>query len=717
MNRAVITGMGMICSLGHTRHEICRAVLTNTCGIQPITSLNLETLSTKVGGEISLDHYSFPPEVSPDKASQLAYIAFKQALLDSGLDLTTIPPKDIALSYGTCNGNVRTLESYYKDKKTNPETYKTIIKNYFNGIDFISHLYPILGEKAIFVTACAASNQAIGYAKDLIARGDATIVIVGGSDALAESTFAGFHALQALAATPCSPFSSHVGISLGEGAGFIILEESTHAMRRKAKIYGEVLGYGFSADAYHATTPDPTGRGAKQSMEHALADAKLQPNDLPVICAHGTGTWANDTAETQALHQVFQDHSRQLAVTSTKSLYGHTLGASGITQSILMVDCMHLNIIPPIINAPEQREGCDLDYVFDVPRIHVYDKFMSNSFAFGGNNVSLILGKFHKTHPQTAITGYAITTPHITDITTLKKECLTQLHTPTITPHPVSKFKLTNPHFRKFGKTPLSSKLAIQCVEDCLSHANFTPKENNRTALLMGITSGINQTFETFYTGVLNNGVALGSALDFPHIVMNAISGQVAIAHKLTGCNTVIAGHSSAFSQLKYGTALLASGRQDHILVSTSDTQAACLLLESAKTATKSNRHIYGYIDGIASTSFAIGKSPLTSYHTCIHQTLTKSNTSDHTIGLHLGCGLATKYKKDMPFLNVQDILGITESSITLVSLILAIECLHDTSFSNHICGRSVDTILVTSIAETGTCHSLIVKKYKRRDT
>src|SRR3989338_258958 len=354
--KAVITGMGIICSLGNNRQEVFENVRKATCGIKKVKLFNLDKLVTQMGGEVENLPSDFPEEIK-DSTVQLAYLAMLEAIEDSGLDIKEEDPYRCALSFGTCNGNILTLEKIY-DNNLNDEKINlgSVYRNNFLAIDYLNKKLNIYGAKMVFVTACSASNNAIGYAYDLIATNQADVVFVGGSDSLAKTTFSGFNSLQSLGEQECSPFSEKIGLTLGEGAAFMVIESEKHARKRNAKIHAEVLGYGFRGDAYHATSPDITGNGAMRSMQAAVESAGINKEDIIFVCAHGTGTEANDKTESLAIKNYFGEHSRKLYISTTKSMQGHTLGAAGIIQAVISIDCMNHGLIPAIVNFTNKRQ-------------------------------------------------------------------------------------------------------------------------------------------------------------------------------------------------------------------------------------------------------------------------------------------------------------------------------------------------------------------------
>jgi 3-oxoacyl-[acyl-carrier-protein] synthase II len=264
--------------------------------------------------------------------------------------------------------------------------------------DWVCLEYGLRGPRSTVVTACSSSATSVGYAADLIRYGRAEMMLAGGSDAMCRLTFAGFNSLRALDEMPCRPFDAmRRGISLGEGAAFLLLEEMGHALDRGAKIYAEFAGYGISCDAYHMTAPDSDGDGAVRAITSALEDAGLAPETVDYINAHGTGTQYNDLVETVAIKRVFGDRAYLLPVSSTKSMIGHCLGAAAGLEAVATVLAICHQTAPPTIHYQNRDAQCDLDYVPNQASHRVIRVALSNSFAFGGNNTAILLKQF--THP------------------------------------------------------------------------------------------------------------------------------------------------------------------------------------------------------------------------------------------------------------------------------------------------------------------------------
>ncbi len=264
-----------------------------------------------------------------------------------------------------------------------------------SSADHIASKLSLMGPKTTFMTACSSGATAIGYARDLIRSGMAEVIIAGGTEPLSRITYASFNSLKAVDKEYCKPFDKNrQGLSLGEGAGIMILESLSRAQSRGARIYAEVLGYGVSCDSHHMTAPDPEASGAVRCMNTALQDAGVHHTSVNYINAHGTATPANDLMETRGIKKVFGERAYEIPVSSTKSMTGHTLGASGAIEGVVSVLGIVYRFIPPTIHRTEPDPECDLDYVTEGSRKEDVSIVLSNSFAFGGNNTSIVFGRF-----------------------------------------------------------------------------------------------------------------------------------------------------------------------------------------------------------------------------------------------------------------------------------------------------------------------------------
>jgi len=751
--KAVVTGMGIVCSLGNNRREVFANVQSAKCGIKKVKFFDLNKFTTQMGGEIDSLSVHFPDEIK-DKTVQLAYLAMREAVEDSGLAIKEEDPYRCALSFGTCNGNILTLEKIYDDNFNDEKiNLSSVYQNNFLAIDYLNKKLNIYGAKMVFVTACSASNNAIGYAYDLITTNHADVVFVGGSDSLAKTTFSGFNSLQSFSEQECSPFSEKIGLTLGEGAAFMVIESEEHAKKRNALIHAEVLGYGFCGDAYHATSPDITGNGAIRAMQSAVELAGINKEDIVFVCAHGTGTEANDKTESLAIKSYFGEHSKKLYVSSTKSMQGHTLGAAGIIQAVISIDCMNHGLIPAIVNFTKKREGCDLNYVTNQPIKKDYGYFLSNSFAFGGNNVSVVFGKRKDDLKNTiaqnftekmkiVITGFGYCTPSTQESSFINLLRANNILTRKRVVH-FDEFTLSNPEFKKFKKAPRLSQFAIQTIEEALKDANYNIEDGTKIGMIWGVAKGPLRTFEKYYNGIIEEGIEFASALYFPHIVQNSVAGQASIAFGIKGCNTTIAGQFSPFAALQYGSQLIKQHRNEIFVVGGSDEisqfdknmmreksysdnclseGAATLIIESSIHARHRNAKVYAEIDGFSITSSYYDKNILESYKKCIENTLQMTNLKEGDIDLHIPCSFGQSLPDTKNVVNVkqitnsQHIVGTLESTTAILNTIVGILAIKEGfapkyAIQKELYKKDFKNILISGIASNGTYYSFTLRK------
>ena len=404
--RVVITGMGMISPLGNDLASSWDAIVNSRSGLGPITSFDASLFTTRIAGEIR----DFDPTVymSPKDVKKMdAFIhygiaASMMAMDDSGLEVTEDNAERIGAIIGAGIGGILGIEEqtakYLEGgpRKISPFYIPSTIINMLPGQ--LSIMKGIKGPSFSAVSACATSNHSIGMAMRMIQYGDADVMFAGGAERGSSPTsVGGFCSMKAMSTRNDDPAAAsrpwdrdRDGFVLGDGAGILVLEEYEHAKARGARIYCELVGFGASSDAYHMTAPSENGEGPARCMAMALKDAKLNPDQVEYLNAHGTSTPLGDLAETLAMKRAFGDHAYKTMVSSTKSMTGHLLGAAGGVEAIFSVLAIDKGIIPPTINLENPGEGCDLDYVPNVAREKKIDVAMSNGFGFGGTNGTLV---------------------------------------------------------------------------------------------------------------------------------------------------------------------------------------------------------------------------------------------------------------------------------------------------------------------------------------
>jgi 3-oxoacyl-[acyl-carrier-protein] synthase II len=408
--RVVVTGLGLITPLGTGIQKTWEGICKGASGIDRITTFDTSESLVQIAGEVkdfNAEDFIERKEIKKmDVFIQYALSAGSMAIEDAGLKITEANADRVGVIVGAGIGGIQTIERYHSvllqngQRRISPFFIPMLITNLAAGQ--ISMRFGARGPNSCVTTACAAGTHAIGDSFKIIQRGDADAMIAGGSEsAITQLTIAGFANMKALSSrndTPqkaSRPFDmERDGFVIAEGAGIIVLEELEVALARRAKIYAEVIGYGMTADAYHMTAPDPEGRGVVNCMRMALRDACIAPADVHYINAHGTSTPYNDKHETMAIKQVFGEHAYQLAVSSTKSMTGHLLGASGGVEAAFCALALSEGIIPPTINYEHPDPECDLDYVPNHARHIDLENAVSNSFGFGGTNACIVLKKY-----------------------------------------------------------------------------------------------------------------------------------------------------------------------------------------------------------------------------------------------------------------------------------------------------------------------------------
>jgi 3-oxoacyl-[acyl-carrier-protein] synthase II len=409
--RVVVTGIGVVTPLGHTLSEFWNNLLAGRCGVDRITAFDASAFDTQIAAEVrNFDPAPAFPSAKEirrtDRFSQFGVYAAWAALQDSGADLERLDRDEIGVVIGSGIGGLDTTSQQLRvlfergPRRLSPFMIPMLISNMAAGM--FSIYYNLRGPNYATVSACATANHAIGEAWRTIKMGDAQMMFAGGAEAtIVPIGIGGFCAMKAMSTRNDDPQHAsrpfdreRDGFVMGEGAGVLVLEELEHARKRGANIYCEIVGYGNTADAHHLTAPPPGGEGAARCMKMALRSARLNPEDISYINAHGTSTPQGDIAETRAIKAVFGDHARKLAVSSTKGATGHMLGAAGAVEMAVCALAIKHNVVPPTINLQVPDPECDLDYVPNTAREMPVHAAINNSFGFGGHNASIVARKF-----------------------------------------------------------------------------------------------------------------------------------------------------------------------------------------------------------------------------------------------------------------------------------------------------------------------------------
>ncbi|MFN4227605.1 MAG: beta-ketoacyl-ACP synthase II [Candidatus Ratteibacteria bacterium] len=409
MRRVVVTGLGLVTPIGNDLKTTWENLINGVSGVDKIKSFDVSSYDTQIGAEVknfNLENIHPKEKRRMDLFVQFAIKATNEAIKDSGLELSEEEKNNVGVIIGAGIGGLRIIEQQHKilleqgPDRVSPFLIPMLIPDIASG--HIAILYGFKGVNFCTVSACASGAHALAISLNLIRSGVADIIISGGTEScITPLGLAGFCSMKALSRRNDQPQKAsrpfdreRDGFVMGEGAGVVILESLEHAKKRNANIYCEFVGAGMSCDAYHITAPDADGYGAYLSMKYALLDAKINPEDVDYINAHGTSTPLNDKSETLAIKKLFGQNAYKIPVSSIKSMIGHTLGAAGAIEFISTCLTIKTNIIPPTINYEYPDPECDLDYVPNIAREKEVEVAISNSFGFGGHNVTLVLKKF-----------------------------------------------------------------------------------------------------------------------------------------------------------------------------------------------------------------------------------------------------------------------------------------------------------------------------------
>jgi 3-oxoacyl-[acyl-carrier-protein] synthase II len=579
--RAVVTGVGVLCPVGLSRDEVADAVAAGRSGIAEIGAFDPSPFRTRFGGEVR----GFDPaahltaeelDAFDDRYLWLAVAAARQAVRDAGLAWGRGAPAGdrVGVAVGTCNGGLLTAERHYRMLAgLEPDAFDGKMNRnirYHSAGAAVAAVLGAGGPAFVVSTACSSSTAALGLALELVASGAADQVIAGGSDALCLATMAGFDAIKATSTGRTAPFSLPVGLNLGEGAAFWIVEELESAARRGARIRGELLGYAFTADAHHPTAPDPRGEGAHRTMARALERGGVAVSELGCINLHGTGTEANDLAETKAVRKLVGDHV--VPCHSFKSQVGHCLGAAGILEATAGLLAMERGVIPATVNFSAPRPGCDLDCVPNAPRPARYERFLSANYAFGGHNAAIAVGACDPARPPKAgtdpaarpvITGVGAVTPFGLGVGALLaglRAGRTGLAPFGDRVSPGTKARLAGlvPEFSArdvdrrldFRSLTRLSRYAIAAARLALTDAGLRlgPREGLETGVLNGVCVGTSE--EEYMRVVTRSRGAEADIGGFASIVPNAAGGWVSSALALKGysCTAAMGADAGLFA-------------------------------------------------------------------------------------------------------------------------------------------------------------------------
>ncbi|MCC8112087.1 MAG: beta-ketoacyl-[acyl-carrier-protein] synthase family protein [Ruminococcus sp.] len=585
-NRCVITGLGMITAIGNNVVECWKNAKQGVRGIAVTSTVETKNCYANLAAEVTDETLDDVDDaMSMDRCAKLCVKATGEALRDAGLD-SFGDSTQAAVIMGSCVGGVASVEHYYTHNKPAEDVPKIPISAIANQVAKIYHIGGIVTNIA---NACAAGTISIAYACDLIRAGKADVVIAGGADAFSSIPFAGFLSLHALDENPCSPFNRCSGITLGEGAGAVIIESYAHAMQRKARVYCEVLGAGVSSDAFHITAPRPDGKGQMHAIRRCLTNSGVTPAEVGYINAHGTGTAKNDEAEFLSLHTIFDSENNDLSVSSTKAMVGHCLGAAGAVEAVFAVKALTENIVPPTVGYNEedmprlQERAGKIDFCPNQAKEKQLTTVMSNSFAFGGNNASVLFSKqsgnveLPTQRDRIFITGLGVVSPLGNDIDcyTRKVQSRAILTEFSVESHvDRADYDACGLKMAFYRKLDRFSQLQAVSGKKALIDANYIVTEENAIdiGIVVGTADGPISTICNYQMDLLEKGMAAGSAFKFPNTVYNAAGGYLSICSGIQGYNvTLTNGIQSGLASIAYGINILRSGQEKAVLATGTD--------------------------------------------------------------------------------------------------------------------------------------------------
>lgn len=573
--RCVVTGLGIICALGENTEQCWNAAINGVTGIREVKSVNTDGCYANMGAEVSMPNADLSHE-DYDRASLLCIKAAGEALADAGYTADSFDDKRVGVIVGNCVGGAASIDVYYTDKKNGCAKASDILKMPASAIaNNVAKHFGLNGATANIVNACAAGTMSLAYACDLIRAGKADAFVAGGSDSFTSLAFSGFHALHALSAGPCSPFNQSNGITLGEGAGILIIESYEHAVERGAKIYCEILGSGVSSDAHHITAPRPDGEGQMSAIKRAVKNSGLEFTDIDYINAHGTGTAKNDEAEFLSLHTLF-DCNDHVSVSSTKSMTGHCLGAAGSIEAVLTVKAVCENQLPPTIGYSDEQLGAlkekagDIDFIANAKREKQVNYAVSNSFAFGGNNASIVFSKNahsipdHTNKKRIFLTGVGEVcgTVPTEDGKGMRAE---------ITSESYKEHGIKMAFYRKLDRF---SQLQLISGMRALANAGITVGADNENdiGIIIGTADGPLTEIVNFQKQTIEQGTANGSAFSFPNTVYNAAGGYFSIFAGIKGYNVTVAnGIQAGLQSVCYAADVIHNGEETIMVASGTD--------------------------------------------------------------------------------------------------------------------------------------------------
>lgn len=584
-----VIGVGAITSQGPTAADLWDGARAGRVAINPVQHLDMTGFQTKIGGEVTVEArtartYRRPPG-HRERALDFALVAADEAM--AALPAGTVERTRIGLVLGTCNAGLLSAREWLRHRAAGDDPDPRLAALVTPGAlaDALAAAFGLRGPVLAVNTACASGANAIGLAADLLRVGRADAVLAGGTDALSDIVFAGFSALQSLSPTPAAPYSGNrQGLSLGEGSGMVLLVRADFAKEHGLEPIVEVAGYGLSADGFHATAPRPDGSGAALAIRAAVCAAGAGPDDVGYVNGHGTGTPKNDSAESNAIALALGPAASRLRVSSTKSVIGHLLGAAGAVEAIVTMNALRDQVAPPTAGYDEQDPQCPLDYTPNDAQPLDTDVAISNNFAFGGANASLVLNRPGALTPpapdvdDVVITGRSALTAAGADVEAAwaavqagrdVHELRDGYRVGEVDLQPDA--YLTRRERRRMDRL---SVLSVVSAAQALADAGIEARSETAAGcgILFGTGAGPVEAIERFAGSVLAHGADAADPGVFPNTVYNQAAGQVAMHLGLRGpTSTLSVGHATAAAVLVYAADLLRAGRADRLVVTVSD--------------------------------------------------------------------------------------------------------------------------------------------------
>ena len=577
----VVTGVGAITAQGAGADRLWDGVRLGRVAIRPIKNLPMDGLRTALGGEVdvpAIPVHDYAADCGPREPSfDFALVAAEEAMVASPLQPgPLVPPERWGVVYGSCNGGLVSAEAVLRAEQDGvvPDWRLGLLVSPQSAAEALASAFGLRGPVLSVNTACASGAHALGHALELIRNGQADAMLVGGSDSLASTTLAGFNSLESLSVEPAAPYSrDRNGLSLGEGAGMLVLAREDLARAAGAPVLAEVLGYGLSADGYHPTAPHPEGEGAARAIGAALAASGVAPAEVRYVNGHGTGTAKNDPAEVNAVRRALGDAAADVALSSTKSMVGHLLGAAGAVESIVTIKALVDGIAPPTAGFTQADPQCALDVVPNEARPLATEVAASNNFAFAGANACVLFGRESRgpTTPQSrpqdpiVVTGMSVLSPAGTS----PADLVTAYRTGGMTSSRVDLDPGAYVPARQRRRLDRLGLLAVAAAGSALDSAGLGDLERPapRIGVVLGTGLGPMESIEQFAGPVIQGGPGHANPALFPNTVWNAAAGQVAMLLGLTGAtSTITVTHAAGGAALTVARDLLRAGAVDIVV-------------------------------------------------------------------------------------------------------------------------------------------------------